>query len=683
MTNRSKHLGLLIASLLTGVVSPLIAETKEHAGVNLKYMDPQTRPQDNFYHYANGAWLNKYPMDSVEQSLGTFKELRAKTDKQMSAIMNDLKRKTYPEGTTAHHIQVLMKSMQNVERLNEKGVEPLSNLIKIIDGMKDMQAVSSFMAQSASLGITTPLKVSVTPSIVKPKYMLQINTLSGLTMDSWSRTYTSTKDNDKMFINTVFKSFIKQVLSEFDEKELDKAADAVVKIEAILAQIYSSYQSSASSSPNGMVLPQSMSIEGLKQSAPNIQWDVWVNSLGLSNIDEVEVIFPFGLRVVDSLFKQVSLDEWKYYFKWHAIDAYMPFLNHKLFQINAGFYMNLIRGYNNEYTREQWTEQMTNRLLDMSLGELYVKRFFPENGKRKVKDMINAIQGAFHKSIKEADWMSDVTKRQALIKLGNITSKIAYPKKWPDLTAIAFDEDDLVGNIQRIYTQNFEDRKALLKLSRDKKPIWFTSPQTVNAFYNPVGNEIVFPAAILQPPFFDASADDASNYGAIGMVIGHELGHAFDNSGSRFDATGVYRNWWADADNQAFIERATLVVNEYNKFKIPPNHYVDGKMTLGENIADFIGLSIAYKAYMKKGKDKQKVINGLNGEQRFFVAFGQVWRSQKSLRNLKSQLRSDSHSPEQFRVRGTLGNCNHYHNHYKTVPGDLMYKEPGERIRFY
>ena len=421
----------------------------------------------------------------------------------------------------------------------------------------------------------------------------------------------------------------------------------------------------------------------LPELMPAFAWDSWLKTAVISDIDGLVVTQMDYMKKLDGIISSTGIDDWKTYLTWKALNANASYLNEALDAQNFEFYSKTLRGV--EQQLPQWKRAVSNVNANLGevVGKVYVARHFPPEAKEAMLELVNNLVKAYDVSIRELDWMGEETRAQALDKLHKFTPKIGYPDKWKDYSSLEIREDDLVGNMQRSALFVYETNLARQGGPVDKTE-WAMTPQTVNAYYNPPLNEIVFPAAILQPPFFDLNADDAVNYGAIGAVIGHEIGHGFDDSGSTFDGDGVLRNWWTDEDRAEFEKRTSRLVEQYSEFKPFDDLAVNGEFTLGENIGDLGGLSIALLAYnISLDGEAAPVLEGYTGEQRVFIGYAQAWRGISREEAVRVQINTDPHSPRQYRVNGVVRNVPEFYEAFDVAETDALYLPPEERVKIW
>jgi putative endopeptidase len=424
-------------------------------------------------------------------------------------------------------------------------------------------------------------------------------------------------------------------------------------------------------------------LDELAELMPDYAWTDYLNTAAVSGIDGLVVTQVDYMRALNGIIKDTSIDDWKTYLNWKVLSANASLLSEQLDLQNFEFYSKTLRGVEQPLPRWKRAVGSVNGNLGEVVGKVYVARHFPPEAKQKMLELVGNLIKAYEISIKELDWMGDETKLQALDKLSKFTPKIGYPDNWEDYSRLGIEADDLVGNMQRSNAFVYEKNLARQGGPVDKSE-WAMTPQTVNAYYNPPLNEIVFPAAILQPPFFNLEADDAVSYGAIGAVIGHEIGHGFDDSGSTFDGDGVLRNWWTDEDKSEFEKRTAKLIEQYSAFKPFEDLSVNGEFTLGENIGDLGGLSIALLAYKLSLNGQQApVLDGFTGEQRVFIGYAQAWLGKSRDEALREQINTDPHSPRQYRVNGVVRNIPEFYELFEVAETDAMYLAPEDRVKIW
>jgi endothelin-converting enzyme/putative endopeptidase len=426
-----------------------------------------------------------------------------------------------------------------------------------------------------------------------------------------------------------------------------------------------------------------MSANEFDQSNPGLQWRQYAQGVGLVSQEELIVGQPSFFKEIQSVLGEESLPTLKAYLAFQTVDTYAPVLTEELEKMHFAFHSTVLSGVTEQQPLWRRGVDACNAMLGMPVGQLYVEKHFSPRAKQRMNELVANLLRAFQQRIEQLEWMGNGTKAQAKEKLAQFTPKIGYPDKWKDYSSVRIDRDDIVGNLGRI--AEFEHQYALKKLGQPiDRTEWYMPPQTVNAYYNPLMNEIVFPAAILQPPFFNLEADDAVNYGAIGAVIGHEISHGFDDSGSRFDGRGNLRNWWTENDRAEFEKRANRLVNQYDLYEPLPGMPLSGKFTLGENIGDLGGLSVAYTAYLLSLDGKPApTIGEFTGQQRFFIGWAQVWRRKYREEEMRKRIKTDPHSPSAYRCNGIVSNLDGFYEAFGIQPSDPMYIPPDQRVRIW
>ncbi|TAF66969.1 MAG: M13 family peptidase [Cytophagales bacterium] len=621
-------------------------------GVNLKNMDKNYKPQDDFFMYVNGNWDKNTQIPASESSWGSFLEILENNRSVLKAILEEAAKKTATKGSDEQLVGDFYTSGMDTVKLEQLGWQPLKPELEIIDKIVTADDIMNLVARMQRNSLGSPFGVFVGADAKDSKInALQIGQ-GGTSLPSRAYYLENNERFEKIraqYLEHIAKMF---TLMDIDAETAKKYAQTIFAIEKRFAE--------AQRTPVNNRDPQrrynKKNIDDLKQMTFNINWDNYFAAVGAKNVSYVLVGAPEFIAMFDRMLGDVPANDWKIYFKWKLLLGSAPFLSSSFRKENFNFYSTTLRGVKEMKPRWKDVQAIVDGNVGDALGKLYVAKAFPPEAKQKMEEMIQNIKEAFAERIKKLDWMSEATKAEALKKLNAITYKIGYPSVWKDYKQLDIRKDDLLGNLRRV--AEMEHNADMLKIGQPvDKNDWFMTPPTVNAYYNPTVNEIVFPAGILQPPFFDFKADDAVNYGAIGAVIGHELTHGFDDQGSQFDADGNLRMWWAIEDREKFEKRAQMIVEQYNEYTVLDSVHVNGKLTLGENIADIGGLTIAYDAlmrsYQKKG-GKPKAIDGFTAEQRFFLGWGQIWRSKYRNEVALERIKTDPHSPGYWRVNGTL-----------------------------
>ncbi|NYE62925.1 putative metalloendopeptidase [Duganella sp. 1224] len=665
---------LLSALMLALLASAGVQAQQKTSGVDLANIDPSVRPQDNFFLNLNGKWLAKTEIPADKSSWGSFEKLDDDTKPQLRAIIEAAA--ANPSGPDAQRIGDFFASYMDEARLEQLRLAPLKADFDRVAALSDKQQIPALIAHFNRYGYTAPYGFAIhQDNKDSTKYVADL-VQDGLSLPD--RDY-YLKNADKKLADTLakYEQHVARMLTLAGNANGAADAKAIVALETEIAKL----QWTKVALRDPVKAYNKVPLDKLSRLAPGYDWTTWLNDTGIGGkVDYVIVSQPSFISGFNKLLNKTPLSTWKVYFQWQVLHANAPYLAKDFAQENFAFYGKVLSGIDEQQPRWKRGVNATDGALGEALGKLYVEQHFPAERKARMEQLVKNLLEAFKESINTLDWMGPETKLQAQAKLAKFTTKIGYPNKWRDYSKLTVSRDDLVGNVLRSHA--FDYQKEVDKLG---KPIdrdeWGMTPQTVNAYYNPELNEIVFPAVILQPPFFDADADDAVNYGAIGAVIGHEISHGFDDQGAQYDGDGNLRDWWTKADHKAFAAKTKMLVKQYNSYSPVKGYYVNGELTLGENIADNSGAAIAYKAYLiSLGGKPAPVIDGLSGEQRFYMGFGQVWRSKIRDAQQIVYLKTDPHSPDQFRANGTVRNQPGFYQAFGVKPGDKMYLPPKDRV---
>jgi predicted metalloendopeptidase len=650
------------------------------SGIETQYIDQGVRVQDDFFGHLNGKWLKTTEIPSDRSSWGTFMKLRDDTQEQIRVIVEaDQKKPGKKAGSDEQKIGDLYSSFMDEKKLETLGYKPLAGELQRIRALKDKHGVPALVAHLSQIGVATPYGIGVAQDAKEStKYATYIRQ-GGLGMPD--RDYYLKLDDKRMAgIRAKYEQHIANILALAGDKDAGAKAKAILAFETELAQVQ--WTRVELRDPNKSY--NKMSVDELAKLAPDYDWKAALGAAGIGNKASYVIVGqPSYVSGFDQVLAKTDLDTVKAYFQWQLLREYAPYLSKAFVDENFDFYGKTLTGVTENRPRWKIGVSTVEGALGEALGREYTAQYFPPERKARMEELVKNVLAAYRESIDHLDWMGPETKKEAQAKLAKFNPKIGYPNKWRDYSKLAIKKDDLVGNVMR--TATFAYNRNINKLG---KPIdreeWGMTPQTINAYYNSRLNEIVFPAAILQPPFFNAQADDAVNYGAIGAVIGHEIGHGFDDKGSQSDGDGNLRNWWTKEDEARFKAKTDMLVKQYDAFEPVPGYHVNGALTLGENIGDNSGLAIAYKAYkISLHGQPAPVIDGLTGDQRFFMGFGQVWRSKMRDEAQINQVKTDPHSPGQFRANGTLRNQAAFYEAFGVKEGDKMYLKPEDRVTIW
>jgi putative endopeptidase len=653
------------------------AGARPGSGIAVEFMEPSVRAQDDFFMHLNGKWLKATEIPADKSSWGTFVKLDDDLRPQLRAIIEDAAKRPHAAGgSDAQRIGDFYASFMDEKKVDSLGLAPLNAELARIAAIRDKAELPAMMAHLGQRGVGVPYDFGIHQDAKdSTKYVADISQ-GGLGMPD--RDYYLKADDAKMAdARAKYQLHVEKMLALAGSKSAAADAMAIVAFETELAKV----QWTKVENRDPVKTYNKVELAKMAEVAPGFDWQSYLDSAGIgAKASYIVVSQPSYLKGFAEVSAKTPLETWKAYLQLHLIEAYANFLSKPYVDERFAFYGTTLSGVKEMEPRWKRAVGTVETAMGESLGKLYVEQHFPAERKARMEVLVKNLLAAYKQSIDTLDWMSPATKKEAQAKLAKITTKIGYPDRWKDYSALVVARDDLVGNVMR--SRMVESKRELNKLG---KPIdreeWGMTPQTINAYYNPEMNEIVFPASILQPPFFDASADDAVNYGAIGGAIGHEISHGFDDQGSQYDGDGNLRDWWTAADHQNFAAKTRMLVAQYGAYSPLPGYTVNGELTLGENIGDNSGVAIAYKAYKLslKGK-KAPVIDGLSGDQRFFMGFGQVWRTKMREPQQIVRLKTDPHSPGQFRANGTMMNQPAFYEAFNVKPGDKMYLAPKDRV---
>ena len=653
------------------------AEKPLELGIELANMDSSVRAQDDFYYHVNGQWLAKTEIPGDKSNYGSFSQLYDESQKAMKiALENAAANKAAKKGSDEYKIGAFYKSYMNQSARNELGITPLQPSLDTIDSVKSKADLVGLMAKIQKQGGTLPFGWFVNNDAKNSSEYALYLSQSGLGLPD--RDYYLNDDEKFTKIRASYEQYITDVLAKSGVKKAAEAAKSVLAFEKTLADAqWSRVQSrDATKSYNKMTVADASKLMG------DLDLAAFFKDAGVSASDII-VRQPSYLEALATIYKDTDLATWKNYLKFHFVSGYAELLSEDLVNLNFDFYSTTLRGVKEQAPLWKQAVDASNSVLGEILGKVYVKDNFPPEAKARMEELVDNVIKGYGVAIENLEWMSPETKLAAKEKLDKFTPKIGYPDTWKDYSELEINSDELVGNYIRYSEWAYADMIAKLGKPVDRSE-WHMTPQTVNAYYNPVNNEIVFPAAILQPPFFNLEADDAVNYGAIGAVIGHELGHGFDDQGAKYDGDGNLRNWWSETYLKQFEERTAALVAQYNEYKPFEDASVNGELTLGENIGDLGGLTVAHKAYMLSlGDKKAPVIDGYTGDQRFFMGWSQIWRRNYRDEELRNRLLTDPHSPSHYRVIGILSNMPEFYEAFDVKEGDKMYIKPEDRVKIW
>jgi len=651
--------------------------TAPTSGINTEYMNTDIKPGDDFFMFVNGKWIEETEIPADKPSYGGFGILRDEAQEDVKVIIEASATGDFAKGTDEQKVGDLYKSYMNMERRNELGAEPLQPLLEKIDAIASYDDFAVFMAYANKRNIDMPLSMGQFEDLKDPEYYAMNIFQGGLGLPDREYYF---KDDDKS--EEIRAKYVEHIEKMFDLAGFDNGAAAAGTVMALETRIAGKHMKKEDAR-NWAENYNKVALTDLGDVMPGFNWDGYVSEAGIQDIGHVVIYMTDYLGELDEIIQGTDIDTWKTYLEWTALNTAAALLNEELDQQNFEFYRKTLSGVQEQ--RPLWRRgvNIVNGTLGEVVGKVYVDKHFPPEAKERMLVLVGNLINAYEKSIKELDWMGAETKAEALDKLSKFTPKVGYPDEWRDYSALDIEATDLLGNLERAAVAEYQRR-----LDRQGGPVdkneWGMSPQTVNAYYNPAGNEIVFPAAILQPPFFNLEADEAVNYGAIGAVIGHEIGHGFDDKGSTFDGDGKLRNWWTDEDRAEFERRTGQLVAQYDGYKPFEDLAVNGEFTLGENIGDLGGISIGLLAYqLSLHGEEARVIDGFTGVQRVFLGYGQVWRNKYRDEALRQMIATDPHSPSQYRANGAVRNVPEFYEAFSVAEGDALHLDAEERVKIW
>jgi len=668
----------LMVLLLSFFMPYVIAQEVLKSGIELSNVDQSIRPQDDFYRYVNGTWLDKTEIPADKSSYGSFTALRDKARLDVLEIIEEMsKRENLELGSDEQKVRDLYRSFMNTEKINTLGIEPMKGDLRRIDTINNPEELASYFVESVKLSTSSPFSFWIDNDSKQPTKYSVYFTQSGLGLPD--RSYYLDQNEKSEDIRLAYLEHLQAMFSLADLQDPKIKANTVMKLETAIANIHWTNVERRDRDKTY----NKLNTQELKKLIPNFNWDLYLKEAGIAVEKDFIVRELSYFQNLADLLASTDLEDWKVYFKWTLLNSVAGILGKEFDEQNFSFFGKKLYGTPEQEVRWKRGVNSVNQILGESVGKIYVRRHFKPEAKVRMLELVENLREAYRVAIIDLDWMGEETKKEALTKLAKFTPKIGYPDKWRDYSKLKIDPNDLVGNFRR--ASQFYYQRGINKLGKPiDKTEWHMNPQTVNAYYNSVMNEIVFPAAILQPPFFNLEADDAVNYGGIGGVIGHEMGHGFDDQGSKSDGDGVLRNWWTESDLIEFKTRTNQLVDQYNKFEPLPGEFINGQLTLGENIGDLGGLTIAHRAYKISLQNREsKKIDEFTGEQRFFMGWAQVWAYKYRDEALRNQLLTNPHSPASYRCNGVLRNMPEFASAYELKAADEMYLDPVKRVKIW
>ena len=652
-------------------------------GIDLSAMDKSVQPGNNFFDYVNGGWLKTAVIPPDRSSTGSFQDLQILSEERLKTIVGDLAKKPESQLTVEERkLRDLYDAFEDTAGIEAAGLKPAQKDLDYLEGLKTHADVAKAMA-SVKLSTSSIYGIGIGVDDKHPdNYSVNLYQ-SGLGLPD--RDYYLKDDPALAKTRQEYRQYLVDMLTLAGMDDAAARADRILALETEIAKV----QWTRADRRDADKIYNPMPVSSLKSLAPDFDWDTFLaeTHIPLTRPDgserQVIVAEKTAFGPLGTIFKSTPVSTWRDYLVVHYLRTFSAYLPKRFDDRVFAFYGTVLGGRTQQLDRKTRGVHLLDNLIGEALGKLYVARYFPPEAKAKADELVANLLKAYEEDIKTLDWMSPATREKALEKLHLFTPKIGYPTKWRDYSALTITRDDLIGDVQRANV--FEWNRDVARINKPvDKTEWGMTPSTINAYYNPSFNEIVFPAAILQPPFFDPDADDAVNYGGIGMVIGHEISHGFDDQGSKYDGHGVFQDWWTKADREAFDARTKALVQQYDAFEPLPGLHVIGANTLGENIADNAGVAIALKAYHISLKGKPApVLNGTTGDQRFFLSVGQIWRTKMRESAIRTQTLSNEHTVAEFRVIGPTRNQNEWYKAFDVKPDEKYYLAPDLRVHLW
>ena len=677
--NVKNYLSVAALCLMMGACNSGKQTITQTMGIDLANLDTTNLPGTDFYRYACGGWIKNNPLTDEYSQYGSFTVLAENNRKQIQGLIEELAGGQHQAGSVAQKVGDLYKIAMDSVKLNQEGVKPIEAELKEIAGLKDKKQLYPLLAEMYKKGIASYLALYVGADEMNSNMnAVQIGQY-GLSMGD--RDYYLLTDESTTKIREAFKAHVEKMyqLSGFDAATAKKGMEVVMDVETRLAKAFRSRVELRDPHANY----NKMSMEDIKKNYPTFDWDSYLNGLDLKDVKEIIVGQPASLEASVKILDTLPLADQALYLQWKLIDAAASFLSDDLREQNFDFYSRTMSGAQEMQPRWKTAVSVVSSTLGEAVGQMYVEKYFPAAAKERMIALVKNLQDALGERIKALEWMGDSTKTKALEKLATFHVKIGYPDKWKDYTSLEIKDDSYWANIERASRWGHAEMVAKAGKPVDKDE-WLMTPQTVNAYYNPTTNEICFPAAILQPPFFDMNADDAFNYGAIGVVIGHEMTHGFDDQGRQYDKDGNLKDWWTEEDAKKFDERAQVMVAFFDSIEVAPGVHANGKMTLGENIADHGGLQVSFQAFKKAtAQAPLEVKDGFTPEQRFFLAYAGVWANNIRPEAVLQMTKIDVHSLGEWRVNGALPHIGAWYDAFGITDKDPMYVPVEKRVSIW
>ncbi|HEY4264051.1 MAG TPA: M13 family metallopeptidase [Micropepsaceae bacterium] len=685
-------LGILLTISAMGAIAAQTAPVSNQAtaiakkptfgnwGVDLSGMDKTVAPGDDFFRYVNGAWYDKAVIPSDRTSTGAFVDLDVESEDRVRGIMGDLETRKDRLTPAEKRVRDLYHSYVDTARVERFGLKPAEKDLQAIAAVRSLDDVARAMA-SVAMGTQSIFRTGIGIDDKNPDAYVVTLGQSGLGLPD--RDYYLLDEKGIVAARDAYRTYVAGILKLGAIADADSKATAIFDLETAIAKLHWA----RAERRNAEKTYNPMSVAELETFAPQFPWRLYLKELGISGVEQgtrrVVVSENTAFPQLAALFANTPVSVWRDYLTYHYLSSHASYLPQRFDDARFAFYGKVLGGQMQQLAREKRGVRFVDGVIGQEVGKIYVAKYFSPEAKAKAQNLVANLLDVYRQRIQAADWMSPATRQKALEKAANFTVKIGYPDKWRDYSKFQTDADDLLGNAER--ASLFEWNRKLVRLDQPvDRSEWEMSPQTVNAYYEESLNEIVFPAAILQPPFFDPNADDAVNYGGIGAVIGHEISHGFDDQGSKYDAKGVLQNWWTPSDRKNFEARTASLAKQYGTYSPVKGMFINGELTLGENIADLAGLTVAQAAYHLSLKGKEPpVLDGFTGDQRLFMGYAQVWRYKAHEETARQRLLSDPHSPPEFRISGAVRNVDAWYQAFNVKPENRLFLAPEARVHLW
>jgi predicted metalloendopeptidase len=662
------------------VIEPSADQAEPVSGVDLSALDRTTRPQDDFYQFVNGGWLDQTAIPEIYSGYTIYHQVNEEAEQALRRIVEQAAANPGAPGSESQQVGDIYNSWMDQAAVDAAGIAPVRSELERIASIRDRRGLVEVMGELSRLGVLVPYRLFIYGDLRDSARYAVYFDQSGLTMPN--RDYYIEIDNPNFTAaRDALPAYMADMLeiSGLDAETAEAAAQKVFAIEDRLAR--AQWDAVDNRDPEKVYNPYP--VAELARLGTNLDWSLTRETLGLDAADKLVIRQPSYFKALDRMIAETPLQDWKHYLRFRVLDTFGDSLDQATAEVRFAYRNRVLYGQQQERPRWKRGIGMVNTMVGEAVGKLYVQQHFPPEAKARVRELVGNVIATLDASLGELDWMSPRTRLMARDKLSRFDAKIGYPDEWRDYSGLEIAAGDHLGNLKR--ATEWEHRRQVGRIGKEVDRIeWFMTPQTVNAYYSPTKNEIVFPAARLQPPFFQLDADDAINYGAVGGVIGHEISHGFDDAGSKYDGDGNLRNWWTEADRAAFEERTRALVAQFNEFEPVEGMHVNGELTLGENIGDLSGVTMAYRAYIESlDGEEPPVLDGFTGPQRFFIGYAMSRKGKYQQEAEISRLASDPHSPLKYRVIGPYRNIDAFHEAFGTGEGDGMWLAPEDRVRLW